>query len=52
MFEQSLLIENPTNKTWTVIVSLSGQLLFVAAAALVPLIFTEQLSPLKWARLM
>ncbi len=50
MFEQSLLIENPSNKQWSVLVSLGGQMLFIGAAMLVPLIFSERISTLSWVR--
>ena len=48
MFEQSVLIDHPTNKTWTLFVSLSAQTLLVTAAIAVPLIFTDHLPAFHW----
>lgn len=50
MFEQSMLVEHPGRKGRSVLFSLTAQLLVIILAALVPLIFTEQLSPFKLAR--
>ena len=43
MFEQSVLMDHPTNKTWTLFVSLTAQSLLVTVAIAVPLIFTDHL---------
>ena len=43
MFEQSILAEQPTNKRWTMAVSLSLEALLVFIAGLIPLIYTQQI---------
>jgi len=43
MFEQSLLIHHPTNKSWSVLVSLTGEIMLIGLALLIPLFFTQQL---------
>lgn len=48
MFEQSVLIDHPTNKSWTVVVSLSAQTVLVAVLVAVPLIFTDHLPQFQW----
>ena len=49
MFEQSV-IEHPGNKSWSVAASISGQLLLLSIAALIPLVFTDQLSLVRWTK--
>ena len=48
MFEQSVLIDHNSNKSWTVFVSLMAQVLLVSAVVAVPLIFTDHLPPFQW----
>jgi protein TonB len=48
MFEQSILIDHPTNKSWSVLVSLTCEITLVAAAALVPLLYTGKLPHFDW----
>jgi periplasmic protein TonB len=48
MFEQSVLISHPTNKSWTVLVSLTGELFLLSIAALVPLAYTDHLPSFDW----
>ena len=43
MFEQSLLINHPTNKSWSVLASLTGEIMLIGLALLIPLFFTQQL---------
>lgn len=43
MFEQSLVMETGTNRPWTVMLGLTGQVLVVGLAVLIPLIYTERL---------
>ncbi len=43
MFEQSLLIHHPTNKSWSVLVSLTGEIMLIGLALLIPLFFTQHL---------
>jgi periplasmic protein TonB len=43
MFEQSLLINHPTNKSWSVLASLTGEIMLIGLALLIPLLFTQQL---------
>ena len=50
MFEQSILTDTSKNKPWTLAVSLVAQTSLVLLAALIPLIYTDQLPGLsKWA---
>jgi protein TonB len=50
MFEQSILPTNSKSKPWTLAVSLLAQTSLVLLAALIPLIYTDQLPSLsKWA---
>ncbi len=50
MFEQSILANNSKSKPWTLAVSLVAQTSLVLLAALIPLIYTDQLPGLsKWA---
>src|SRR5205814_5942104 len=48
MFEQSVLIDHGTNKSWSVLASLSVQLLLVTVALAIPLIFTDRLPQFHW----
>lgn len=51
MFEQSILTAGSRHKTWTLAVSLAGQITLVFIAVLVPLVYTDQLPGLKkWAQ--
>jgi protein TonB len=43
VFEQSVLIAHSTNKRWSVLVSLSGELVLLYLLILIPLIYTDQL---------
>jgi periplasmic protein TonB len=43
MFDQTLLLDTGTRKTWTVFAGLSGQLLALGAAMLIPLVYTDKL---------
>ncbi len=50
MFEQSILANTSKSKPWTLAISLLGQTSLVLLAALIPLIYTDQLPGLsKWA---
>jgi protein TonB len=49
MFEQSILVESPTNKRWTVVLSLMLEFACVIVLIILPLIFTEQLAQFQWA---
>jgi protein TonB len=50
MFEQSILTTNSRNKSWTMAVSLVLETSLILIAALIPLIYTDQLPGLsKWA---
>ena len=50
MFEQSILTTNSRNKSWTMAVSLVLETSLILVAALIPLIYTDQLPGLsKWA---
>ena len=48
MFEQSVLITGRTNKPWTVLASLTGELLVLSIAILTPLAYTEHLALFEW----
>lgn len=48
MFEQSILIDHATNKSWSVLASLSAQVLLVTVAMAIPLIFTDRLPQFHW----
>ena len=48
MFEQSIQIGPPTHKSWTVLVSLAGEVVLLSVAALVPLAYTEHLPSFDW----
>src|ERR1700681_2444231 len=43
MFEQSFVSTSKTNKTWSVFVTFAGQVMLVALAILIPLIYTDTL---------
>ena len=49
MFEQSIIIGQPTNKSWTMFVSISLQAFLVGIALLVPLMFSDSLPQVHWA---
>ena len=49
MFEQSILAGHPTGGRWSFVVSLTTQVLLVALAVLVPLIYTNRLSLMETA---
>lgn len=48
MFKQSVLINHAINKPWSVLVSLSAQVILVAVAIAIPLIFTDHLPEFRW----
>lgn len=48
MFEQSILIDHPANKSWSVFISLSAQVLFVALGIAVPLFLNSGLPQVRW----
>lgn len=48
MFEQSVFIDHPTNKSWSVLVSLTAQVLLVAIAIAIPLVFPDRLPQFQW----
>ena len=48
MFEQSILIDHPTNKSWSVLLSLTCEVTLVAGAALIPLMYTGKLPHFDW----
>lgn len=50
MFERSLLVRESGHKTWTLAASVTGQLGLLAVGLAIPLVFTDQLSPLKWTQ--
>ena len=52
MFEQSILIERPTKTAWSLLLSLTLQLVTVAVLVLLPLVFTDQLSPFQWSNIL
>jgi protein TonB len=52
MFEQSILIERPTRTGWSVLLSLTFQLLTVTILVLLPLVFTDHLSPFQWSNIL
>ena len=50
MFEQSILTTHSRNKSWTMAVSLALETSLILVAALIPLIYTDQLPGLsRWA---
>ncbi len=52
MFEQSILIERPTKTGWSVLLSLTFQLALVSLLVLLPLVFTDHLSPFQWSNIL
>src|SRR5580700_11331683 len=52
MFEQSILIERPTKTGWSVLLSLTFQLVCVSILILLPLVFTDHLSPFQWSNIL
>jgi protein TonB len=48
MFEQSVLITGRTNKSWTVLASLTGELALLSITILTPLAYTEHLPLFEW----
>lgn len=48
MFEHSVLANCPTNKRWSVLISLSGELALLTLAILLPLAYTDQLPHFDW----
>jgi protein TonB len=51
MFEYALATDQRNQSKWTVLVSLSGQCLAFGVALLIPLIYTQGLPPVQWARI-
>jgi protein TonB len=51
LFEQSVLIDHATNKSWSVLVSLSAQVLLVGVAMAIPLVFPDRLPRFQWMQL-
>lgn len=52
MFEQSILLEQPTKTGWSILVSLTFQLLCVSLLVILPLIFTDHLSVFQWSNIL
>lgn len=48
VFEQSLLIENATNKSWSFLASVSAELVAVSLMILIPLIYADHLPEFHW----
>ena len=48
VFEQSLLIENATNKSWSFLASVSAELAAVSLLILIPLIYGDHLPEFHW----
>jgi periplasmic protein TonB len=48
VFEQSILIDNRPNKSWSLLASLSAELLVVSVLILVPLIYGDHLPDFHW----
>lgn len=48
VFEQSLLIENATNKSWSFLASVSAELVAVSLLILIPLIYGDHLPEFHW----
>jgi protein TonB len=51
MFEQTLLIDHPGKRSWTLAASLTAQCTAVAVALAIPLLFTQKLPLLQWERI-
>jgi protein TonB len=52
MFEQSIIIERPTKTGWSVLLSLTFQVALVSLLVLLPLVFTDHLSPFQWSNIL
>jgi periplasmic protein TonB len=52
VFEQSLLIENPTNKSWSFLASVSAELVAVSLLILIPLVYADHLPEFHWRSVM
>lgn len=48
MFEQSVLLNDPTNTRWGLFISLTGELAILSVAALIPLAYTDRLPHFEW----
>ena len=48
MFEQSILIDNRPNRPWSLLASLSAELLVVSALVVIPLIYGDHLPDFHW----
>jgi periplasmic protein TonB len=48
VFEQSILIDNRPNKSWSLLASLSAELIVVSVMILVPLIYGDHLPDFRW----
>lgn len=48
MFEQSILIDNGPNRPWSLLASLSAELLVVSALVVIPLIYGDHLPDFRW----
>ena len=48
MFEQSILIDNRPNKSWSFLASVSAELVVVSVLVLVPLIYADHLPDFHW----
>ena len=48
MFEQSVLVQQPTNKGWSFLLSLGLESFLVAVAVALPLLFTNALPRVQW----
>jgi len=48
VFEQSVLLDHPTNKRWSVLASLTGELALLSVLVLVPLAYTDRLPVFEW----
>jgi len=52
MFEYTLATDRRNQSKWTMVGSLSGQCLAFGVALLIPLIYTQGLPPVQWARIL
>jgi protein TonB len=52
MFEQSILIERSTKTGWSVLLSLTLQLVCLSTLVILPLIFTDHLSTFQWSNIL
>ena len=48
MFEQSILIDNRPNKSWSLLASLSAELVAVSVMILIPLLYGDRLPDFHW----